>query len=280
MRRIALQVESLGGSPFSGWAQWIRRILFILFFLQFGLVWWRVLQPGSLFPEARWPEGVLLVLAAATLIASLTRQLPAQNVMLASIIIAVLAGAVQTLGALTHIPFGPYVYTDRIGQQLFYPLPWAVPLLWVVFILAARGTGRLMLRPWRKASNYGFRLIAVSTLLVLLLDFGLEPFATRLQHYWFWHPIKLRFDWYDTPWVNFLGWVVTTVLILAFATPSLINKKPGPQPPAEYLPLIVWLMLNLLFATGATIHQLWPAVGLIGTTSLVGLIFAVRGAGW
>jgi len=280
MNRVELKHIELRSDRFSGWVPRIHRALFGLFLLQFALVWARLWLPWPLLGSARWPDGLLVVLTTATVAASLTRQLPSQNVMLASIIIAFIAGAVQSLGALTAIPFGPYFYTERIGQQLFYPLPWAVPLMWIVFVLASRGVARLMLRPWRKTQTYGFRLIGVTTLLIVLLDTGLEPFATRVKHYWVWSPTKLRLDWYSTPCVNFLGWAVTALLILAFATPSLINKKPRPQPPPEYSPLVVWLLLNVLFATGAAVHQLWAAVGLIGLGSMVVIVFALRGARW
>jgi uncharacterized membrane protein len=254
--------------------------LFILFLLQCTLVWIRFWLPWPVFAHARWPEGLLLVLTTATLLASLVRQLPGQNVMLASVVIALIAGAVQSLGALTAIPFGPYVYTQNIGQQLFQPLPWAVPMVWLAVVLASRGVARLALRPWRKTQNYGFRLIGLTTLLVVLLDVGLEPFATRVKHYWFWNPTKLRFDWYTTPWINFVGWAVTTLLILAFATPSLINKQPMQQPPPDYHPLVVWLLFNFLFATGVAAHQLWPAFGAISLISVVVAVFAFRGARW
>jgi uncharacterized membrane protein len=280
MNRVVLTDIALGSNRFAGWAPRIHRVLFGLFLLQFTLVWTRLWLPWPLLGNARWPDGLLVVLTTATILASLACQLPGQNVMLASVIIAFIAGAVQTLGGLTAIPFGPYVYTDHIGQQLFYPLPWAVPMMWIAVLLASRGVTRLMLRPWRKTQNYGYWLIGLTTLLVVLLDLGLEPFATNVKHYWFWSPTKLRFDWYSTPWVNFLGWTVTALLILAFATPALINKKPGPQPPPEYSPLVVWLLLNFLFATGAAVHHLWPAVGLISLGSVAVTVFAIRGARW
>ena len=280
MNRVVLKEIALRNDRFSGLAPKVRRVLFGLFLLQFALVWARLWLPWPLLGNARWPDGLLVVLTTATLLASLTRQLPGQNVMLASVIIAFLAGVFQTLGTLTAIPFGPYVYTDEIGQQLFHPLPWAVPLVWVAVILASRGVARLMLRPWRKTQNYGFRLIGLTILLVVLLDVGLEPFATSVKHYWFWNPTKLKFDWYSTPCVNFLGWAVTALLILAFATPSLINKKPMPQPPPDYSSLTVWLLMNLLFATGAAVHRLWPAVGVIILISVAAGVFAVRGARW
>jgi len=270
----------LRSNRFSGWAPRIHRVILGLFLLQFTLVWARLWLQRPLLGNARWPDGLLVVLTTATVLSSLACQLPGQNVMLASIVIAFLAGAVQTLGALTAIPFGPFVYTEHIGQQLFHPLPWAMPMVWIALLLASRSVTRLMLRPWRKTQNYGFWLIGLTALLVVLLDVGLEPFATHVKHYWFWNPTKLKFDWYSTPVVNFLGWAITALLILAFATPALINKKPGPQPPPEYSPLIVWLLLNFLFATGAAVQHLWPAVGLISLFSVAVAAFAIRGARW
>ncbi len=270
----------LGASGFTGLAPKVHRVLFGLFLLQFIFVWARLWQPGLLFRNAHWPDGLLVVLTAATMLAWLTRRLPGQNVMLAAIIIALIGSAAQTLGALTAMPFGPFVYTEHIGQQLFHPLPWAVPVMWIAVVPASRGVARLMLRPWRNTQNYGLRLIGLTTLLVVALDVGLEPYATRVKHYWFWNPTKLKFDWYGTPWVNFLGWAITTLLILAFATPALINKKPGRRPPPEYSPLVVWLLLNVLFATGAAINHLWAAVALIACISAAAATFAIRGARW
>jgi uncharacterized membrane protein len=280
VNRVVLDPIALRRSRFAGLAPKLHRVLFGLFLLQFALVWTRLWLPWPLLDDARWPDGLLLVLTTAALVASLIGQLPGQNVMLASLIIAFIAGAVQSLGALTAIPFGPFVYTERFGQQLFYPMPWAVPFVWIAIILASRGTARQILRPWRKTRNYGFWLIGLTTALVVLLDLGLEPFATQVKHYWSWNPTKLKFDWYGAPIVNSFGWAVTTLLILAFATPSLINKKPAPPPPPGYAPLLVWLLLNLLFATGAAVHHLWPALGLICLYSLVVAVFALRGARW
>ncbi|HOC54517.1 MAG TPA: carotenoid biosynthesis protein [Verrucomicrobiota bacterium] len=280
MQRVVFRDVALRSNRFSGLAAKVHRVLFVLFLLQFALVWARLWLPGPMFGNARWPDGLLLVLANATLLASLTCQLPGQNVMLASIIIAFIAGAVQSLGALTAIPFGPYVYTENIGRELFHPLPWSVPLIWLAVILSSRGVARLMLRPWRKTRNYGFRLIGFTTLLAVLLDVGLEPFATRVARYWFWNPTKLKVDWYTAPLVNFFAWGVTTLLILAFATPSLINKKPPQEPSLDYSPVVVWLLFMLLFATGAAVHQLWPALGLTCALSVTAAVFAIRGARW
>lgn len=222
---------------------------------------------------------MLLVLAAATTLTSLARQLPAQNVMLAFVIIVFFAGAVQTLGAITAIPFGPFIYLPAIGQTLFEPLPWAVPIIWLIAVLCARGVGRLILRPWRKTHSYGFWLMGITAALVVLFDFSLEPFATHVDRLWFWNPTRAGLYWYRTPWVNFIGWAATALLILALATPTLINKKPVKYPP-DYHPLIVWLLVNGLFATGAATHHLWTAVAIAVIHCIVVTFFALRGATW
>jgi putative membrane protein len=277
VNQVPLKDIRLRPTPFSGWAPKVHRVLFALFLIQWPLVWARLWLPRPLFGEARWPEGLLVVLATATLLASLTTHLPGQNVMLASLIIAFISGAVVTLGGLTAIPFGPFVYTDAIGQQIFYPLPWAMPLIWIVALLASRGMARLVLRPWRNTPNYGYWLLGLTVLLVTLFDLGLDPFATQVKHLWRWTPTRLRLEWYTAPFVNFLGWAVTALLILAFITPALINKKPMKQPPPDYHPLVVWLLLNLLFATGAAVDRLWPVVTVVAVVSVIGVAFALRG---
>ncbi|HWI59889.1 MAG TPA: carotenoid biosynthesis protein [Bacillota bacterium] len=269
----------LSPQPFSGWAQKVHGVCFALFLIQFAFDWVRMWLPLPRLSQAQWPDGLLLVLATATTLASLSRQLPGQNVALAAFIIAFIAGAAQSLGAVTGMPFGPYRYDyDHIGQQLFYPLPGAVPLIWMVTILNCRGVARLMLRPWRQKPNYGFWLIGLSVVLTVLFDLAFEPFATQIKHYWTWKQTRIPVDWYSTPLTNFLGWGVTALLILAFVTPSLINKKPVKPPPPQYHPLIVWLLLQLLFLTGATIHHFWAAAGLILGLSLVVAFLAVRAA--
>jgi len=256
-----------------------HRVLSALFLAQFAIVLGTQCWPGTPLAKAGWPEGVLLMLALGTTLASLARQLPIQNVLLGCGIIAVISAAVEVLGALTSIPFGPFLYTSTVGPQLFSVLPCAVPVLWVVTLLNARGVGRLILRPWRRIRTYGFWLMGLTALLAVLFDFGLEPFACRVNHYWFWSPTKLPSNWYGAPWVNFLAWAITALLILAFATPSLINKKPVKRPP-DFHPLLVWSCLNFLLAAAAAAHQLWIAAGFVLASTITAAVFACRGASW
>jgi uncharacterized membrane protein len=229
-------------------------------------------QPG-------WPEALLLLLAAAGTIAALARQLPLQNVLLAAFVIALMGGAVHALGVTMGIPFGPFLFGAEAGPQLFKTLPWAMPLIWVVAVLNSRGVVRLILRPWRKIRNYGFWLIGLTALLTMLFDLALDPFAARMKHYWLWLPTKFPVTWQGAPLVNFFGWAVVSLLILAFVTPALINKNPVRRAP-DFHPLAVWLGAIVLFGVAAGLRGMWPAVALDGALAVLAATFAIRGGRW
>jgi uncharacterized membrane protein len=255
-------------------AHWILFGLFVVALILSAL--------GNFVPlpiKAGWSEVFLVLFATVTTLVALSRQLPGQTVLLAAIVIAVIGGLAHLLNAFLEIPFGRFTYTNEAGPQFYNALSWSVPFLWVIAVLNARGVARLILRPWRKIRIYGFWLIGLTAILTLLFDFGLEPFATRVKHYWLWSPNRVPFDWYGAPVVNFIGWMVTTLLIMGFATPILIKKKPA-KLPVDYSPLLVWVLLNLLFIAGTMAQQLWWAVGLGITACLLATTFAIRGARW
>ena len=252
-----------------------------LFLLAFALVLLMLLDTFQLPGPAGWPDALLLLAATATTLVSLSRQLPVQNVILGAAVIAFIAAIVESVGAATAIPFGPFTYTADAGPRLLNLLAWPIPLIWIIAILNSRGVARLILRPWRKLRAYGFWFIGLTAVLTVVFDVGLEPFAARVKHYWLWNPTKFPLTWHGAPLVNFLGWLLTALLILAFVTPALINKlqRPARRPP-DYHPLVVWLLVNGLFATGASAHQLWPAAGFSIAASILATVFAIRGARW
>jgi uncharacterized membrane protein len=227
-----------------------------------------------------WPEAALILLATFSTIASLTCQLPLQNVLLAAFIIAVFGGAAYTVGALTGIPFGPFTFGDNAGPEIFKTLPWAMPLLWVVVVLNSRGTARLILRPWRKTKTYGFWVIGLTAVLTALFALALEPFAARVKHYWIWTPTKFPVAWYGAPLVDFIAWGLVTLPVLAFVTPALINKQPRKKSLRNFHPPAVWLGGIFLFAAASAQRGLWPSVAMDTAIWVIIAIFAVRGARW
>ena len=225
-------------------------------------------------------DAALLVLAAVASLSALARQLPLQNVLLAAAITALIGGAAHGLSARTGIPFGPFFFNENAGPKLFDCLPWALPLLWIVALFNSRGVARLALRPWRKTKNYGWWLIGLTAALAVGFDLALEPVAAHVKHFWLWEPTKIRATWYGASPLNFLGWAVVALLILAFTTPSLIKKQPGGPSAPDFAPLALWLGALLLFAVGAAAAGLWPAVLLDALIAGAATFFALRGAKW
>jgi uncharacterized membrane protein len=247
----------------------------------FLLVFWQAITQTQLPGKPGWPEALLIVTLTLATLTNLMRQLPGQNVLLAATIIGVVGGIAHGVGAITAIPFGPFAYVDGSGPKLFNTLAWPIPALWIILVLNSRGVARLVLRPWRKLRNYGFWLIGITTALVVLLDLALEPFAAQANRYWLWLPTTFPLTWYGAPLTNSLGWLVATLLILAFATPPLINKQSkSRKAPPDFHPLIVWLLALVLFTTGSITHQLWLAVGFCVITGILATVFAFRGARW
>jgi uncharacterized membrane protein len=230
--------------------------------------------------DSNWPEAILLLLATISTLAALARQLPSQNVFLAAGIIAGIGGAAHLLGAKSGIPFGSFLFGSEIGQKLFNTLPWTMPLLWIVAVLNSRGVARLVLRPWRKTRAYGFWLIGLTALFTLLFDCALEPFAAHAKHYWIWTASNFSLTPSGAPLANSVGWFLITVLMLAFATPVLINKQLSKRSAPDFHPLAVWLGGILIFGVGAAMNGLWPAVAVDAVIGIATTIFAVRGGRW
>jgi uncharacterized membrane protein len=252
---------------------------FILFLIVWVVNWVVLLFRIELPREGQWIEALLPVSAVATTLLALGKRLPLQNVLTAAALIGGIGSIITAVGALTAIPFGPLVYLDGMGPQLFGVVPWSMPLLWVVLIINGRGVARLIMRPWRKTNYYGFWVIGLTCALVVLFDLGFEPFASRVKSYWLWRTGPSALAWYSAPFANFLGWFIAALGMLVFSIPWLINKQPVKQP-IDYQPLAVWLLLNLWVATGNASHQQWAALGMVTTASVLTTTYAVRGARW
>jgi putative membrane protein len=259
---------------------WLHWLFTTLFAAAFAFVLAGICLPSRLPVHSEWPEAILILLATAATLSALARRMPLQNVLLATFIIALMGGGVTALGATTGIPFGPFIFGSEIGPQLFKTLPWVMPFIWVTAILNSRGVGRLILRPWRKTRTYGFWLIGLTALLTLLFVLAMDPFASRVEHYWLWMPTKFPVTWQGAPFVNFLSWGFVTLLILAFATPALIKKQPGQKGSPDFHPLAFWLGAILLFGTATALYGLWSATAVDAAIGIVTAVFAVRGGLW
>ncbi len=155
-----------------------------------------------------------------------------------------------------------------------------MPLLWIIAVLNSRGVARLVLRPWRKTRAYGFWFMGLTALFTMLFDFTLEPFATHIKHYWIWTASGFSLTPQGAPVSNPVGWFVVTLLILAFATPVLINKQLSKRRAPDYHALAVWLGAILLFGTASAVRGSWAVVTMDAVICVITAIFAIRGARW
>jgi uncharacterized membrane protein len=260
---------------------WSYRIFTVLLAAASLLMLATLLLPSLHLPGN--PQGLevtLLLLATATTIFALERQLPMQNVLLVLAVTSFIGSAAHTLGAISGIPFGKFTFTDELGPELFQRMPWAMPLIWIVVVLNSRGTARLILRPWRKTKTYGFWLIGLATVLTMLFALAFDPFASRIEHYWLWIPVKFPLTWQGAPLVNFLSWGIVTLLILAVVTPAFINKQLSRRSTPDFHPFCVWLGGILIFAIACAQSGLWLAAAVDAAIGIVIFIFAVHGARW
>ena len=242
------------------------------------LAWPHLYEFNSL--NAHWADVLFMVAVTVALALNLARQLPLLNVGAAAGIILVVGGAAQLLGAQTSVPFGPFTFNREFDPLVFGLLPLGAPFLWLAILLAARGTARLILRPWRKMTTYGFWLIGVTAALVVITDVALEPFAAFAHHYWIWEKTKIPFTWYGAPVVNFLAWGFVALIMLAFATPLLINKQPNRKNVPDFAPFFLWLGMMIVFAAAPVEAGVWRAVTVDGVIAAVVTGLAVTGSRW
>jgi hypothetical protein len=87
-----------------------RALLFlasVLFALGFLPVWIGIWHPLPILSNSHAAEAFLLVSSTGLLMASFSRHLPGQNVLLASVAIALVALALHAVNSVAGIPFGP-----------------------------------------------------------------------------------------------------------------------------------------------------------------------------
>jgi uncharacterized membrane protein len=251
---------------FDGWA--IGLLCVALFFsvtsMAFPSVW------------GGWSDALLAVSVTLWLLTSLARDLPLQNVILAAMIIGFIGSMANAVGTVAHLPFGPLRYELGAGPRFSSVLPWFAPLIWISVILTGRGVARLILRSQRGKFLYGFWLIALAAVLALIVDFGVETWATQVKHYWSWRSTAAIPQRGSVPSsLHFTAWFATATAILVMIAPWLIRKQPGERPP-DYQPLIVWVLLHGWFAAAAFGRGLAIFAGLSALAATVIPWVAVR----
>ena len=95
---------------------WVHWLFTFLLAAGFALVWQRFHTAGNTRQDD-WPEALLLLLATASTLAALARQLPLQNVLLAAFVIAVIGGAAQRSARPPAFPSARSLFGPEAGRN-------------------------------------------------------------------------------------------------------------------------------------------------------------------
>jgi uncharacterized membrane protein len=231
----------------------------------------RIALIGRGMIDQGWLDALLLILAVLSTIAGLSPDLPLQNVIVASVLVAALSGLIEMIGVKTGIPFGRFSYTGHAGVPILGILPWPIPLAWVVIVLNSRQVARLILRRWPVLPARGLWTIGLGSLLALAIDTVLEPYASKVRGFWIWRTSPTQLVWHGAPWYHFLAWAVVASLILIVTIPWLVNKRSTGNSPVNFQPLAMWLIVDILLSAADAVHG--PR-----DSAAVGLVIAVAAA--
>jgi putative membrane protein len=230
------------------------------FIWPFGIA---LLSLGWMPAGAGWVGGALLVAQALGLTAWLALNWSVRRALIAAVLVAGAAWALEAVGVTNGVPFGRYAYTPALGAWLG-PVPAAIPFAWIASVGAAWGTAR-----WAWPGARPAITIVLAAALATVQDVILEPVATLVQGYWTWAPAPDA-PYFGVPWANFGTWFVAGAL-LAGAWQILLRPGPGARrypavPPALYaMSAIMFGLLNAgrgfglpaLIAGGLLVLLLW-----------------------
>jgi putative membrane protein len=122
--------------------------------------------------------------------------------------------AIEWLGVHMHLIFGDYLYGATLGFKFNY-VPLIIGVNWVLLIYS---TGVLM--QYLPFQNGNLKVM-VGALVLVLLDFLIEPVAVRFD-YWHWLSINTTLT---APLENYLGWFLVSGLMLGIFQAFKFNKQ-------------------------------------------------------
>jgi uncharacterized membrane protein len=156
--------------------------------------------------------------------------------------------AVEAVGLRTGLPFGDYVYSHTLTSTEL-GVPWVVPLAWAMIaypslVLARRVTRSALLVP------------LVGGLALASWDLFLDPMMTG-EGYWRFTDTSYALPHVPAiPGVNYLGWLVTAVAMMA-----LLDRLPlRPAPTGQPALLFFWTYLSSVAANAMFFHRPWVAL--------------------
>lgn len=181
------------------------------------------------------PSSTILTLTPLTIILSLAVLFLGTSSwgfkeIITTILICALSFGIEVIGVNTGWPFGNYSYSSILGLQIM-ETPIIIGLNWMLLLWSAHDT----LKTYFKNRIF---IIVGTAILLLLLDFLIEPVAIKFQ-FWTWSNDEI-------PSSNYIAWfLIAFVLIIPF---NVITKHTLPTRYALFvfcLQILFFLTFNL-----------------------------------
>ena len=179
------------------------------------------------------------------------------------VILSIYALLIETIAIITGFPYSNFSYTNLIGFKILGYTPYTLPFAYVpLFIGCFYMASIIKMNKWK--------IIILSTLMVLVADMVLDPAAVALK---FWVYESQGF-FYGVPLMNFLGWILTGFLSSLITMYFLKNNIYDSNKP-EGLVSSLFLILAFWSAVCMYLELILPA--LIGFTFLTFILLKTRG---
>lgn len=160
-----------------------------------------------------------------------------------------MGGISEVIGVRYGFPFGDYSYTNLLGPKLLDTVPYLILVGWFTMAISGYGVANSL----RNSSWYR---IGVGAFLLTLWDLTLDPAMSRLSPFWVWHE---QGGYYGTPWINFFGWYVTSLVILIGLEVSSAYKW---IEKVDRKFLLVFYAINIALPAGIVLTAgYWGAIG-------------------
>lgn len=198
---------------------------------------------GSAYFATRFPDVpgavagsyVSTFLIALPSFVALFGYLGARRAALSLLALAAFGYAIETIGVLTGLPYGPFYYGDALGRKVFGLVPYLLPVSYAPLVIGA------VAATWTATeSRRSLWWILLSAVLLVLIDGVLDPGAAALG-FWVWPEGGA---YYGVPLSNYAGWLLSGALASALL---LAAGRPRGAPPPGTLDGAI---LALSFWTG------------------------------
>ena len=104
----------------------------------------------------------------------------------------------EFIGVNYGLIFGEYIYGNNLGFKLF-GVPFLIGLNWVILTVICANIASILIK-----NNSIIQKIILGTLLMLLMDFVMEPIAPKLDLW--------KFKNLVVPTSNYIGWLIISIL--------------------------------------------------------------------